>query len=242
MSSDSGAPRYTVSDEGEFLRVRWASGVTVDANDARSRIATTNAMSPCGKRPLLIHIGLAKQITPEAKQLFVEDTSSTRLAILSEDEVGRVLTSFNHRSAIPSGYFNNELEAITWLTEKSAGEVDAVLPGTFSMELREDVLWVQWQSNTSVIEEDAAAVLKHANQLDPVGRRPMLMNVNQIILSQAALNLFAQKLNVVSLAFVGTADDDIIATHFRQHHRPSYPTKHFEAVDEAQVWLSHHSG
>ncbi|WP_146069712.1 hypothetical protein [Arthrobacter sp. B0490] len=115
-----------MSDEGGFLRVRWARGVTMDADDVRSRISEITEMSPRGKRPLLVHIGLVARITPEAKQLLVEDTSSTRVAILSEDEVGRVLTAFNHRSAMPSRYFSNEREAITWLTEDPTREADAV--------------------------------------------------------------------------------------------------------------------
>lgn len=126
MSSDSGVtPRYTVSDEGGFLRVRWADGVIMNADDVRSRISAISAMSPHGKRPLLVHIGLVARITLKAKQLLLDDMSSTRVAILSEDEVGRVLTAFNHRSATPSRYFSDEREAIAWLTEGPTREADA---------------------------------------------------------------------------------------------------------------------
>lgn len=110
-------PRYTVTDEGDFLRVRWADGVIMDADAVRSRISAVEALSTHGVRPLLVHIGLVDRITPEAKQLLVEDDSSTKVAILSDDEVGRVLTAFNHRSAMPSRHFSSEDEAITWLTD-----------------------------------------------------------------------------------------------------------------------------
>jgi hypothetical protein len=77
-------PRYTLSDEGDFLRLRWAPGVTMEADDIRSTIAAVTAASPQGKRPLLVHIGPLERITPEAKQLLIDDTCSTRTAVVGE--------------------------------------------------------------------------------------------------------------------------------------------------------------
>ncbi|MCO4238316.1 hypothetical protein NG702_12980 [Pseudarthrobacter sp. MDT3-28] len=110
-------PRYTLSDEKDFLRLRWAPGVTIEADDIHSTIAAVTAASPKGKRPLLVHIGPLERITPEAKQLLIDDTCSTRTAVVGVDNVGRVLTAFNYRSATPSRYFMEESAAIAWLTE-----------------------------------------------------------------------------------------------------------------------------
>jgi hypothetical protein len=109
--------RYTLSDEGEFLRLRWTAGVTMDADDVRSRISAIKAMSTQGKRPLLVHIGLVDRIIPEAKQLLIEDISPSRVALLSNDQVGRVIIAFCHRNAVPSRRFTDEHEAIVWLTD-----------------------------------------------------------------------------------------------------------------------------
>jgi hypothetical protein len=111
------SPRYTLKDDGEFLRLQWTPGVSIEADDIRSTIAAVTAASPQGKRPLLVHIGPLERITPEAKQLLLDDTCSARTAVVGVDDVGRVITAFNYRSATLSRYFEQESEAITWLTD-----------------------------------------------------------------------------------------------------------------------------
>jgi hypothetical protein len=110
-------PRYTLKDDGDFLRLQWKPGVTIEAEDIRSTIAAVTAASPRGKRPLLVHIGPLERITPEAKQLLLDDTCSARTAVVGVDDVGRVITAFNYKSATPSRYFEKESDAIAWLTE-----------------------------------------------------------------------------------------------------------------------------
>ncbi|MET1155546.1 hypothetical protein [Arthrobacter sp.] len=109
--------RYALSDDEGFLRLQWASGVTIEAEDIHSTIAAVTAASPQGKRPLLVEIGPMERITPEAKQLLIEDTCSARTAVVGVDNVGRVITAFNYKSATPTRYFVVEADAIAWLTE-----------------------------------------------------------------------------------------------------------------------------
>ncbi len=113
--------RYTLTDDGDFLRLRWAAGVTIEADDVRSTTAAVTAASPAGKRPLLVNIGLVDAITPDARRLLIEDTCSLRTGVVGVDEVGKVLTAFNYRSATPSRYFTAEDEAIAWLTGRAEG-------------------------------------------------------------------------------------------------------------------------
>jgi len=110
-------PRYTLSDDGDFLRLQWKPGATIEAADIHSTIAAVTAASPQGKRPLLVHIGPLERITPEAKQLLIDDTCSARTAVVGVDYVGRVITAFNSKSATPSRYFAEESDAIAWLTD-----------------------------------------------------------------------------------------------------------------------------
>jgi hypothetical protein len=112
-------PRYALSDDGDFLRLQWTPGVTIEESDIRSTIAAVTAASAQGKRPLLVHIGPLERITPEAKQLLLDDTCSTRTAVVGVDDVGRVITAFNYRSATPSRYFTEESDAVAWLAEDS---------------------------------------------------------------------------------------------------------------------------
>jgi hypothetical protein len=109
-------PRYALRDDGVFLRLEWTPGVVIEAEDIHSTIAAVTAASPLGKRPLLVHIGPVERITPEAKKLLIDDTCSARTAVVGVDNVGRVVTAFNRKSATPSRYFAEEADAIAWLT------------------------------------------------------------------------------------------------------------------------------
>lgn len=111
------SPRYALSDHGDFLRLQWPPGARIEAEDIRSSISAVTAASPRGKRPLLVEIGPLERISPEARQLLLEDTCSARTAVVGVDDVGRVLTAFNYRSATLSRYFAEEFAAIAWLTE-----------------------------------------------------------------------------------------------------------------------------
>lgn len=68
-----------------------------------------------------MNIGLVEAITLAARHLLIEDTCSLRTGVVGVDEVGKVLTAFNYRSATPSRYFTDEAEAIAWLTGKADG-------------------------------------------------------------------------------------------------------------------------
>jgi hypothetical protein len=118
-------PRYTLSDDGDFLRLQWKPGVTIEADDIHSTIAAVTAASPQGKRPLLVHIGPLERITPEAKQLLIDDTCSARTAVVGVDYVGQVITAFNSKSATPSRYFAEETDAIAWLTDVHPDETSS---------------------------------------------------------------------------------------------------------------------
>ena len=64
-----------------------------------------------------MHVGRLERITPEARQLLIDDTCSARTADIGVDNVDRVITAFNYKSATPSKYFTEESNAIAWLTK-----------------------------------------------------------------------------------------------------------------------------
>lgn len=227
-----GLPRYTLSDAGEFLRLRWAPGITLYAEDVHSTIAAVRAASPEGKRPLLVNIGLVERITPEAKQLLIDDTCSARTAVVGVDEVSRVLTAFNYRSATPSRYFTKESDAVAWLRA-------AVTPEAFSASMQAGVLWARWHTSASVSDSDAAAMVQRAGALIGHGCPPMLVELNGMVtLTRSALRSFANDLDIAAMALVGpTGVDRTIAEYFTMVHRPPYPTGYFETPKQALVWL-----
>lgn len=109
--------RFVLTVEPRFNRIRWAPGVTMYGRDARATIGAVDAVSGAGRRPLLVHIGAVTRITPAARQLLIDDTCSTRTAVLSTDVVSRVITAFAYTSATPTRFFTDEGEAADWLLE-----------------------------------------------------------------------------------------------------------------------------
>lgn len=235
------SPRYTLSDEGDFLRLRWSPGVTIEAEDVHSTIAAVTAASPRGsRRPLLVHIGLVERITPEAKQLLIDDTCSARTAVVGVDDVGRVLTAFNYRSATLSRYFTEESDALVWLAEDTDPDSVAAAVEPFTAEMRGSVLWLECDADSEVDNTVATALVNRVNQLSPFVCPPMLIHLNHLIsLTDEALQTLATGLNVAALGIVGAEPgDSLITAYYKQQHHPPYPTRHFTTVSAAQEWLS----
>ncbi|WP_309071975.1 DUF7793 family protein [Arthrobacter sp.] len=122
--SSENAPRFELTDEGDFLRLCWNAGIVMELGDVQSSIAAVEAMSPSGQRPLLVHIDRVNGISAEARQLLLEETCSSRTAALGKDEVARVMTAFNYRAATLSEFFTDEAAAIAWLTQDQADAQD----------------------------------------------------------------------------------------------------------------------
>jgi hypothetical protein len=241
---DSGErARYTLVDDGDFLRLTWTAGVTIRADDVQSTMAAVTAASPGGKRPLLVNIGLVAAITLEARHLLIEDTCSLLTAVVGVDEVGKVLTAFNYRSVTPSRYFTNEAEAIEWLVGVSDGGESTSREPTGSEPFRawmdDGVFTVQWDEGTSVTTAMAESVIAVAATLSAGEHPPMLaLNNNMVSLMPEAFDVFARRLDVAALAIVGLEGDRVIATYYKQLHHPPYPTRYFETVSGARQWLA----
>lgn len=111
--------RFVLTVERDFNRIRWAPGVTMFGRDVRATIGAVDAVSVADKRALLVHIGSVGRITPAARKLLIEDTCSTRTAVLGMDLVSMVITAFAYTSATPTQFFTDETDAATWLLEQS---------------------------------------------------------------------------------------------------------------------------
>ncbi|MBG6182765.1 hypothetical protein IWX65_000698 [Arthrobacter sp. CAN_A214] len=194
-----------------------------------------------------MHIGLVERITVEAKQLLIDDTCSTRTAVVGVDEVGRVLTAFNYRSATPSRYFDNESDAIAWLREDGEPDSKDAHPDSafaanehFTAEMRGGVLWLECVASTEVDNAVAAGIVDRANQLSPSVCPPMLIRLNHLIsVTEEALHTLATGLNIAALAIVGVeTEDPVITAYYKQQHHPPYPTRHFTTINDAQQWLT----
>lgn len=234
-------PRYTLTDDGAFLRLEWAARVTIGAEDVLSTMAAVTAASHGCKRPLLVDIGLVEAITLEARHLLIEDTCSSRTGVVGADEVSKVLTAFNYRSVTPSRYFSTEAEAIEWLTGRADGGESTSREAArepFRAWLEDGVVMVEWDAGMSVNAAVAEALVAAVGALTPADRRPMLaLNNDMVSLTQEALEVFATRLDVSALAIVGAEGDRVIASYYKQLHSPPYPTRYFETAPRARLWL-----
>lgn len=210
----------------------------MEAEDVFSTIAAVTAASLSGKRPLLVHIDLVERITPEAKQLLVDDTCSTRTAVVGVDEVGKVLTAFNYRSVTPSRYFDDESDAIAWL--RDAADPDTSAEAHFTAEMRGEVLWIICEASADVDDSIASAIVNRVNQLSPSVCPPMLIRLDHLVsVTEEALHALSTGLNIAALAIVGAEPGDpVITAYYKQQHHPPYPTRHFMTVSDAERWLS----
>jgi hypothetical protein len=248
MTGDAGEQsRFTLTDDGAVLRLAWAAGVTIEADDVHATMAAVTAASPQGKRPLLVTIGLVEAITLEARHLLIEDTCSLRTGVVGVDEVGKVLTAFNYRSVTPSRYFTNEPDALAWLTGRAdVGEPTsrpAEEPEPYLVRFDEGVIVVEWDRGTSVSTCTAESLVSAVAALAPEGRTPMLaLNNNMVSLTPGALEVFAHRLGVAALAIVGVEGDRVIAAYYKQLHNPPYPTRFFPTAAEARAWLARGAG
>lgn len=62
-----------------------------------------------------VQIGALASITSEARQMLIEGTHPTRVAIVTTDLVTTVITSFAYTAVRPTRLFTDETEATNWL-------------------------------------------------------------------------------------------------------------------------------
>lgn len=87
----------------------------MELRDVQASVSAVEAVSTWCRRPLLVHIDLVDGISAPARNLLLEETCSSRTAVVGTDEVARVMTAFNYRAATESRYFSDEARAIEWL-------------------------------------------------------------------------------------------------------------------------------
>ena len=244
MTGDAGEQsRYILTDDGAFLRLRWAAGVTMGEKDIHSTIAAVTAASPGGRRPLLVSIGLVEGITAEARHLLIEDTCSSRTAVVGVDEMGKVLTAFNYRSVTPSRYFTDEADALEWLMSapEVIGDDHLTDPAdAFDTWLDNNLLMVEWSVGANVTGRTADALVQAVGALSGSARLPLLsLSTAVASFTEEATEIIAQQLDVTALAIVGVEEDRMIeSSSSPQLPKPQYAVGYFGVVAEARRWLA----
>lgn len=248
MVGQTSRARYVLEDAGDYLRLRWSADIIVSSADVVSAAAEIIAASPDGPRPLLVQVGLVGHTTADAKQLLIRDISSSRIAIVGYDDIGRILTAFAHRSVTPTGYFTDDRAALEWLLDDTQehpsifGESYGV-QHAFDSEMRDGVLWVRWTQAFHITEEIAENLLVRAEFMNPTSCPPMVLELHEVMsATDGAMKILADGLNIAALAVV-SADPGggTLISYYRQRARPPYKTSHFATAEEAHHWLTRQS-
>lgn len=238
---------YRLEDAGDYLCLQWLSGSIVGTAEVVSANAAITAASLEGRRPLLVRIGLVEHISAEAKQLLIRDVASARIAVVGDDDVGRVLTAFTYRSVTPTRYFTTDAEALEWLFDDIRehpsifGESYGV-NHAFSSEMRDGVLCVTWTQVFHITEAVAENLLVRAEFMNPTSCPPMLLELHEVMsATDGAMRILADALNIAALAVVGAdVRGQTLVAYYRQRARPPYMIRHFPTVATARTWLAGH--
>lgn len=103
-----------------LLHLVWRPGVNVQEEDAVSAVMMINRISAGQDRPLLVDMRTVGNTSAAARDVFGVPHAASRIALLGESPVDRVIANFFigvHGPQRPTRYFTSEQAAITWLTE-----------------------------------------------------------------------------------------------------------------------------
>ncbi|KNC19532.1 hypothetical protein AC792_05845 [Arthrobacter sp. RIT-PI-e] len=236
--------RYKLEDAGDYVRLTWCPKITIEARDVVAATAAITELSPERSRPLVMSIGVAEHITPDARRLLIRNVSSSRTAIIGQDDVGRVLTAFAHRSVTPTRYFTDDEEALGWVLDDT-GEYSSVfgesygVQKAFTSQMLDGVLRVRWTQPFHIDAAIAQNIVLRAEFMNPTSCPPMLLELREVMsATDKAMRILADGLNIAALAVVSTdpRGKRLIAS-YKQRAYPPPPPRHFNTVKQAEHWV-----
>jgi hypothetical protein len=105
-------------EHGGYVRCDWRRGTRITGELARAAIKRLDELADGRKRPLLVDMRGTASLTREGRQAFAEECSASRIALLGESAVDRVIANFTLSvivMAMPTRYFTSEPAALAWL-------------------------------------------------------------------------------------------------------------------------------
>lgn len=108
--------------DGGFLHLRWLPGVHVQVEDARAAMAKVNEVCQQEEHPMLVDMAAVGSVSREARAVWSIPCSASRIALLGESPVDRVLANFFlgvHVPPCPTRFFTSRSEALDWLSARA---------------------------------------------------------------------------------------------------------------------------
>ncbi len=112
-------------DEGVVL-LRWTPGVHITGPLAAEAMTTVDQLNGDHTRPLLVDMTGTGKLTREARETFRRKCQVSRMALVGQSAVDRVIASFGLRVttiATPARFFVDVPTAMTWLREANSANL-----------------------------------------------------------------------------------------------------------------------
>lgn len=100
------------------LQVVWAQGTEISKANASAVMIAVNVIAEGQRYPLLVELGAPRGLSRHARAAFAQPCSATRIALMGESPVDRMLAAYQLRTSpapCPARYFNDRNEAMAWL-------------------------------------------------------------------------------------------------------------------------------
>ncbi|MCD4851787.1 STAS/SEC14 domain-containing protein [Arthrobacter sp. AK01] len=107
---------------GDVMFLAWKPGVRIEAANARAAVEAVNRLAAGSRYPLLVTMADTAHLSRAARDVFVEPCAASRIALLGNNPVDRMLADYQlavQEPPCPTRFFTSETEAISWLRSSS---------------------------------------------------------------------------------------------------------------------------
>jgi hypothetical protein len=105
-------------DERGIVWITWPQGIRIDEAMARDAMGQLGVYNDGRKQPTVVEMVGVAGLTREGRQVFTGDFAASRMALLGNKPVERVIANFAlavSKHTVPIRFFTTEEAAVEWL-------------------------------------------------------------------------------------------------------------------------------
>lgn len=116
---------YVIGFEADdVMFLAWKPGVRIEAANALAAVEAVNELAAGSRYPLLVTMADTAHLSRAARDVFVEPCAASRIALLGNNPVDRMLANYQlavQEPPCPTRFFTSETDAVAWLRNPSEG-------------------------------------------------------------------------------------------------------------------------
>ncbi len=121
MSSEAANSEFESLDiENGLVILRWPRGCTITGGAARRALDAVDTICAGRRLPLLVEMATTKSVAREARAVFCEPCAASKIAIMGDSPVDRVIANFTlgfMAPPCPTKFFTDRAQAIDFLRQ-----------------------------------------------------------------------------------------------------------------------------